>query len=455
MAANGPKSTSPVIRWLLPGVVIGAYAVIATLYAALTPDWQVPDEPAHYNYVAQIVAGGCCPVIEPGDYDQPTLNDLTASGFPENADLTAIEYEDHQPPLYYLAASLVFRLAGGDLLALRLFSVLLGAGALALFYVALSRLLPAHPELALAAVAFVAFVPQHVAMLAGVNNDSLAELVLGLVLLALLAYAGNLPHADVSRQHPALLGGLAGLAFLTKATVYAVTPPLVALAIFLRMRREGHGWRWFAGQAAWAGGVALLVGGLWAARGATVYGWPDVFGLATHDAIATSGGQLRTVDFVAQVGLGPYLQTFLTTTFHSFWGQFGWMGVPMPPRIYLIIGVLSVWVIVGFCGLFFRFGPRFNWVGAQRDGLSLLVGLIALVLFSYIAYNLTFYQAQGRYLFGALPALGLGYALGIHSWSALLTGRWPLARWLPLAFMALLTLLDVWALFRYIIPYLD
>ena len=46
-------------------------------------------------------------------------------------DLPTIQYEDHQPPLYYLLASLVFQLTNGSLIALRLFSVLIGAGVVA------------------------------------------------------------------------------------------------------------------------------------------------------------------------------------------------------------------------------------------------------------------------------------------------------------------------------------
>jgi hypothetical protein len=31
-----------------------AYGLLAFLYATQTPDWQVPDEPAHYNYTRQV-----------------------------------------------------------------------------------------------------------------------------------------------------------------------------------------------------------------------------------------------------------------------------------------------------------------------------------------------------------------------------------------------------------------
>ena len=43
-------SSSSYTRWLLPAIVL-VYLILATLYAAYTPDWQAPDEPAHYNYV--------------------------------------------------------------------------------------------------------------------------------------------------------------------------------------------------------------------------------------------------------------------------------------------------------------------------------------------------------------------------------------------------------------------
>lgn len=48
-------------------VVVVAYAVIGVLYAVFTPTWQVPDEPAHYNYVRALAEGRGFPVMEVGD----------------------------------------------------------------------------------------------------------------------------------------------------------------------------------------------------------------------------------------------------------------------------------------------------------------------------------------------------------------------------------------------------
>ena len=100
-------------RLLMLALIVLAYLVIGALYAALTPEWQVPDEPAHYNYIRQL-AGGTWPVIELGDYDQTYLESLKNEGFPADRPTDAIQYEDHQPPLYYLLATPVYWLVGGD-----------------------------------------------------------------------------------------------------------------------------------------------------------------------------------------------------------------------------------------------------------------------------------------------------------------------------------------------------
>ncbi|MEZ4646343.1 MAG: hypothetical protein R3E31_27065 [Chloroflexota bacterium] len=92
-----------------------------------TPAWQAPDEPAHYNYVRQL-AMGHWPVMELGDYDEAYKNEVIGSGFAPQYDVSVITYEDWQPPLYYLLLTPVFWLTNGSMLALRLVSLLLGAG---------------------------------------------------------------------------------------------------------------------------------------------------------------------------------------------------------------------------------------------------------------------------------------------------------------------------------------
>lgn len=450
---------------ILLTVIVVLFIVVAALYAVYTPPWQAPDEPAHFNYIAQIALGEGCPVIAAGDWDAAYLEDLKADQFPEGADLSAIEYEDHQPPFYYLLGSLVFRLTGGDLLALRLLSVAFGAGVVISTYLALARLLPERKTLALAAAAFVAFLPQHVAILASVNNDSLAELLLGMLTVVAITYLGNpvsvdedgkpTPLDESMRPHAAALGGLVGMAFLTKLTIYLPAVMVAAAAILLRWRKESRPVKWLAGQVLWAAGMALAFGAIWWVRNALVYGWPDIFGLAAHNAVVV--GQLRTAEHIATIGRAAYLRDFFTVTYHSFWGQFGWMGVPMPRRVYLLTGVFTAWELIGLAGalLFRADAPRA--LPIQRAGGWVLAAAGLGTLVNYVYYNTGFVQFQGRYLFPALIPVGALAALGGWGWTLILTritgisGKSKLA-WLPLIAVGWLPLLAIWALFKYVVP---
>lgn len=428
-------------------LVVSVYLIIGTLYAFYTPPWQVPDEPAHYNYIAQVASSGCCPVIEPGDYDQDYLSWLTSNGFPESADLSALEYEDWQPPTYYLIAAPIYALGNGSLLALRLLSTVVGAVVVVLAYLTISQLLPEHPQLALGTAMVVAFLPQHVAMMAGVNNDSLSELVVGLTLLALMFYLGDSKH----RPHPVLLGGLVGLAFLTKISAY-FSAILVGMAILWRWRSEKQPMRWLATQILWSAGIALALGMLWWVRNVIVYRWPDFLAWQAHSLVVVD--QPRTSDWVAESGFLTHLRLLLTTTFHSFWGQFGWMGVPMPNHVYMALSVFCYWVIAG---LFLMRWQRCKLAPWQRAGLGVLGALMLLTTIGYIFYNWTFVQSQGRYFFPALTAFGLITSGGIYGWATWLEERLGkrFVTWLPMVALAWLPLLDLWALFRYITPNLE
>ena len=116
--------------------ILLVYWIAGALYAIYTPAWQTPDEPAHYNYIRQVVAAGCCPRIEAGDWSSEYLAELTSGRFAPDllGQLESIQYEDHHPPLYYLLASLIYRLTDGDLISLRFFSLALGAGVVFLSY---------------------------------------------------------------------------------------------------------------------------------------------------------------------------------------------------------------------------------------------------------------------------------------------------------------------------------
>jgi 4-amino-4-deoxy-L-arabinose transferase-like glycosyltransferase len=427
-------------------LILLAYLVAGSLYALYTPDWQAPDEPAHYNYIRQL-AGGRLPLIEPGDYDQEYQERVIGARFPPHYSIEPFRYEDWQPPLYYLLQTPLFRLFDGALRPLRLFSVLLGGGVVLLAYGVAWHALEGRRWLALTAAAFVAFLPQHVAMMAAVNNDSLAELLIGAILLLLVrsewvAGAGQQPAGRW--QWPAL-GILLGLGFLTKATVYIMAPVLAGVLLW----RYWGEWRALGRAGAWLFGPALLLGLLWWVRNAIVYDGLDFMAKAAHDAVVD--GQLRTADWLAALGPVEAVRVFFRTTFHSFWGQFGWMGVPMPPWVYRLLLLFTGLV---FLGLMVAAGrTAFNPPEPFPLSWFILAATVDLAVLVYLFYNLTFVQHQGRYLFPALIPISIGVAVGLGNLWRPFWRPWPRTRYLlPFGLAIGLFGLDLLALFRFILP---
>jgi 4-amino-4-deoxy-L-arabinose transferase-like glycosyltransferase len=206
-------------KWMIWLIVL-AYLVAGVLYAALTPAWQVPDEPAHYNYIRYLASHGRFPVLEQGDYPAKYLEEIKSRRFPTDMSIDPIRYEFHQPPLYYLLQVPVFIAFGGKLLPLRLLSVLLGALLLFVIYRSLVDLFPEYRWVSLMATAFVAFLPMHTAMMAGVENDSLAELLLALAIWLSLRLLLSLDPPG--RRSLLRLGIVLGLILVTKTTVYVI-----------------------------------------------------------------------------------------------------------------------------------------------------------------------------------------------------------------------------------------
>lgn len=436
-------------------LILLLYLGLGALYAVNTPAWQAPDEPAHYNYVRQL-ANGRFPLIEPGDYDQAYIMKVVFStpAFPPEASLAPLSYEDWQPPLYYLLQTPLFLATGGSLTAMRLFSLLMGAGVMILAYVLAGDLFPGQRWLAWTTAVFVAFLPQHLAIMASANNDALAELIIAAVLVVLVRWlqirewrveggdASSLLSTfySPSGKYLIILGLLLGLGFLSKGTVYPLSL-LVALTVLWRFWGQ---WRSFIKAGFLVAIPAFALGALWWLRNVIVYGGLDVLGKAAHDRVVV--GQPRTAEWIAAKGLEATLQEFVMTTFNSFWGQFGWMTHPLDGRFYPILWLFTAIWLVGLVV------ALLNWWDRKQPPVAavmVLFGTFLLTLAVHIGYNLTFVQHQGRYLFPALLPIGVGVAVGLGVWQRPFIRRWGWFKYtLPLGLGLLLIGLNMWVIFR-------
>jgi len=406
-------------------IILLAYIALGLSYAKMTPLWQVPDEPAHYNYVEYVAEENALPVLQPGDYPQAYLEGIKARQFPADMSIAPIRYESHQPPLYYLTASVLYRVLGDlplptQVLGLRLLSVFFGVAILLMAYLTVRGIFPNDSGLILGTTAFIAFVPMHIAMTAGINNDALAELVLACTLWQLI----RLLKTDFDSKRSILLGITIGLGLLTKTTTYVSVP--LAIIVVLSMAYGDRGsssqvsWKRIAVRSALILGPALLVSLPWLLRNVAIYGPTDPLGWQRHDEVVA--GQLTTTDFLSQVGLLQYLWAFVCTTFQSFWAQFGWMGILVDRRIYFTLALLCIYVTLGLA-LFIARQKKdaHRFTRFQEQALILLAISAFLTLCTYLWYNTKFVQHQGRYLFPAMTPIGLFFTLGLRE---LMADQW-------------------------------
>ncbi len=435
-----PNAECRILTFGILALILGFYFGVGVLYAVKTPAWQVPDEPAHYNYVRHVAEGRGLPVLQAGDYDAAMLERIKAEKFPPAMPVDSIRYEFWQPPLYYVLAAPIYVAAGGSLLALRLFSVVLGGGVVGLAFLIVRQLAPNSPPLALGTAAFVAFVPQHVAMMAGAQNDSLAELLLAATVFQVLNF-----KYQISKGRFVAAGVLVGLALVTKGTTFIVAPlAAVAIVLVYRALPAPRDRRWIIQRGALVFVPALAIALPWWMRNVAVYGWPDFLASIRHEAVVA--GQPAPAEWIARFGWGGYLREFAVTTFHSFWGQFGWMGVPMNDKYYAVLALVSLIALIGLC-------VRLQLLTSNlklRFEIWILIFWILLAVFLYLGYNIKYVQFQGRYLFSALIPIGLAFTVGWRQWTALLPRGWRDSA-LAIPYIGLAAL-DLVALFRMIVP---
>lgn len=414
------------------GLILLGYLLVAGLYAVRVPIWNAPDEPAHYNFIRTIALEHRLPVLKPGDYNQQQIARLTHDHFPPNESIAGLRYESHQPPLYYLIETPVF-LATEHLsihrqvVALRLVTVLIGALVVLAAYRLASLIFPKRAAYPLAAAAFVAFLPMHVFMDAAIDNDALVELLLCLVLIVLVEdlIEPRAPRNDI------LVGALAGLAALTKldGDVSAVLIAAGFVGSALLASDRGQALRRVPMRLVRAGVVALVISGWWFVRNMVVYGVNDPFALRRHAQVVV--GQPLTGALTRS-----RLHDMLLTAFHSFWGQFGWMGIPYTDQTYATLSALSLVVALGIVLYLLHLAWTARQIGRGRAkaekalapfpmvpearaltietaAMALLLLEVLLVIVGVVFYNLRYLQPQGRYFFPALPALALFSVTGI------------------------------------------
>lgn len=134
--------------------------------------------------------------------------------------------------------------------------------------------------------------------------------------------------------------------------------------------------------------------------------------------------------------------------FHSFWGSFGWLALPIPSGWYAVIAEICGLSLVGNL-VFLLSRLRRSW----QTGLVLLfmTGLLCLAVQTFLPLvnsRVTYWMPQGRYTFSALFAIAL---IGAWGWHQILPSHWE--RWTTAMGIGLMAGFDWLCLIWIVIPY--
>lgn len=370
-------------RWICVLIII--HILLCTLYWSQTPFGLPPDEGPHGKYIMHIVEHHNLPIFDPND---------------------KVNYESHQPPLYYLLGvpfcvlGVMFNLHD-PASAARALSVIIGALSLVCVYLTVQEIF-SNRRISRGSTAFVALLPQHVMLSSSVSNDILTELIF---CGSLLLMVKQLKHG-ISWRNTIYIGILLGIGILTKTTCIMLIPTYIA-AILITIVRRSASTAEIVKHSVAALIIALIVGIGWLIRNTILYG--DMFGMRLFQ---TAFQNTAKPEYFLNRGLSilQYILMVAAWTFASFWGVFGHMNIFMPTWVYIILGLIFIIAMIM---------SIVDWVKkARQDGNIKDAGILCTVLFvlilvSFIRFNATFFQAQGRYLYPAIIPIAIVSCLSL------------------------------------------
>lgn len=398
-------------------LILTIYLLFAVAYNIVVPAGSAvqhnDDENAHVLYIQRLVEGHL-PVFTSG----------------------SDAYENHQPPFYYLLCVPVwFALhhVSPSLLihGIRAVSTLIGILLILVFYRTARMLFPKDRTISLATAAFVALLPMNLNLDASVNNDTLANLVIaagvGQCVQIIVTASEQASRKWIVRQS-LCLGALLGIGILTKTSAFLLMP--VILFTFIMMARRHLVEPRIAALGAGISAITgMIIGAPWMIRNQILYGDP----LAQHVFQNAFGNTAQAPDMIRDLfggDMGAYFEAVSKWTFASYWGVFDSMTLfwgqppgqprasvfdPLSPVYDIILGVILL-SLGGLVRAIARKAPQIS----PRTGLvySMLVTMILFTAVVFLRFILTFFQAQGRYLYPALLPFTILFSVGLYGLSS-------------------------------------
>jgi len=413
-------------RLLHPDIwhILAIYLILAVAYSVASPIFEAPDEINHVYLVKHLAE----------THTLPTFGSGEATG-----DASLYGQEAGQPPLYYAIGAVIVSGVAMDetppafnphasmgnplqpgnkniiihgptelwpwrglplaVHLLRFLSIVMGAGAVFFVWKIGQGLFPDNGALALAAAAFVAFLPQFLFISAAVTNDNLIIFLSTFILWLILWLFG----ADFRRvpdwPEALLLGMFLGFAALSKLSgLYLLIIAGLAYLLYAITRRD---WRGALSSGLLTGLTAVTIAAPWYWRNWQLYGDPT----ALTPFLETIGRRQTPVHFRSEFqGLRI-----------SLLGLFGWFNTPLPEAVYRVWDAFLAISAIGFLRGVWR--RRLHLRPLRRYAFLITLALwLGLILLALIRWNSLTPAAQGRLLFPALASFGILTMLGWREW---------------------------------------
>ncbi len=431
--------------------VMAVTLLLGLLFAIVTPLWQTPDEPTHTAYVEVVAYQHRLPSheeqITPNIYASLDKSyfwpQLARSIQREGGKVMTLSAAAH-PPLYYIICAPVFWFFTpfgliGQVFALRVFGIFMALGVVWLTYKTAEMLFPKDTFIQVLAPAIVGLQPMFLFTTAGVNNDSLTNLVFAAVIYMLVTFL--IKGFDIRRA--VVLGLLLGAGLATKGSFVVMIPialfVLVFQAVVSRKLLEG------------LKNLGATVGGaIGSAFWLVFWNYQVVGNVVINAAGGNAPGWSKDAPGWASLLSGKFMYEFFFNKIgQQFWGTFGWLAIVMSRRLYLAIYGLCFLAAAGVAVWLARTVMKRELKWPLALSLLMLLGTILVMVVAVMRFDLlTGGGTQGRYLFAVWLPMAIFLATGVR-------GLTPdsLRRFVLPAASFTLVCFCLFAIFRYIVPF--
>ena len=424
-------------RWGIAALLV-LVLVRGLLWMALIPPLQGMDEGAHFASVQYIATEGRLPnrdgpdasrypysdslVVASGgmhvsafaptdrpDYTAAAAAALTAADAEAGTESGSAGPAAGYPPGYYGPAALFYLASPGDTVsqvhAIRLWSVLLGLGAIVLAWMFGREVFPRQRWAQAGLAVAVALQPMISHQFAIVNNDALVITAA----FGALWIGTRLTREARAPRLMLIAGAVVGLGLLGKPFAITAAIPVAIGWLLGKVRYRVKDWRALLGEPILAAAGVAATYGVWFAVAAVLH----VSTMTTFAGDHAAGS--RGVRAYLATQFEPTLTEFRELWVNQYLGNFGWVNTPLPTTVQLaawvFVRLIAVGVIVWLLVLPVR---RMRTAAmAQLDrSIAVCVGFVVGTVALLYLIEFFYYKAsgqtnllQGRYALMTVPAL--------------------------------------------------